>query len=351
MAFGAQRSLPASKGRRGSPMRPRMLARLRSVPSPSPPSHSGPDALDAPPLHGAMRVFWRRLRRRRLALAALCFIVVLVVVAIAAPLVVSLAGAPGPYAQSYSSLSSFGTPTGPSLAHHHLFGVDPLGRDVFSRVVYGARASLEVAFAATAISMVFGVLFGTLAGFFGGLVDTLISRAIDLFLAFPVLLLAVGLAASCQLGHGCVDGLIRPGLGVVIMAVAFVNWTYVARVIRGQVLSLREREFVEAARALGASRWRIMSREILPNLTAPIIVYATLIIPQSILFEAALSYLGVGVQPPQASWGAMLASATPIFNSAWWFMAFPGAALVATVLAFNLVGDALQDTFYPKGIR
>jgi peptide/nickel transport system permease protein len=130
-----------------------------------------------------------------------------------------------------------------------------------------------------------------------------------------------------------------------------VNWTYIARIIRGQVLSLREKEFIEASRSLGASNSRIIFREILPNLVAPIIVYSTLIIPQNILFEAALSYLGVGVQPPNASWGAMLADATPIFDSAWWYMVFPGAALLLTVLAFNLLGDGLQDALNPKSGR
>jgi peptide/nickel transport system permease protein len=134
----------------------------------------------------------------------------------------------------------------------------------------------------------------------------------------------------------------------VIFVITFVNWTYIARIVRGQVLSLREKEFVEAARSLGASNSRIIFREILPNLTAPIIVYATLIIPQNILFEAALSFLGVGVQPPNPSWGAMLAEATTIFNTAWWYMVFPGVALLLTVLAFNLVGDGLQDALHPK---
>ena len=133
--------------------------------------------------------------------------------------------------------------------------------------------------------------------------------------------------------------------------IAFVNWTYIARIIRGQVLSLREKEFIEAARSLGASHRRIIFREILPNLVAPIIVYSTLIIPQNILFEAALSFLGVGVQPPNASWGAMLSDATNIFDSAWWYMLFPGAALLLTVLAFNLLGDGLQDALNPRGGR
>jgi ABC-type dipeptide/oligopeptide/nickel transport system permease subunit len=201
---------------------------------------------------------------------------------------------------------------------------------------------------ATGLSMLVGVTLGMIAGFFRGWIDTVISRVIDVLLAFPILLLALGLAAACSLGHGCLGGLLQPGLVVVIFVIAFVNWTFIARIVRGQVLSLREKEFVDASRSLGASNRRIIFREILPNLVAPIIVYATLIIPQNILFEAALSFLGAGVQPPTASWGAMLADATSIFDIAWWYMVFPGAALLITVLAFNLVGDGLQDALHPK---
>ncbi len=144
---------------------------------------------------------------------------------------------------------------------------------------------------------------------------------------------------------------VQPGLGEIIFLIALVSWTYIARIVRGLVLSLREREFVEASRALGASDWRIMFREILPNLSAPMIVYASLLIPPNILLEAALSFLGVGVRPPTASWGQMIAAATPIFNTAWWYMAFPGIALLLTVLAFNLLGDGLQDALNPRIAR
>jgi peptide/nickel transport system permease protein len=277
---------------------------------------------------------------------AVAFIVVLVVMAIAAPLVVDLFGARPPNEQAPKYLDSFGTPSGPS--GHNIFGVDTLGRDVFSRVVYGARVSLEVALIATALSVSLGVVVGMIAGYYRGWVDAVLSRFIDVLLAFPILLLALGLASACSLGNGCLGGTIKPGLSVVIFVITFVNWTYIARIIRGQVLSLREKEFVEAARALGASNRRIIFREILPNLVAPIIVYSTLIIPTNILFEAALSFLGVGVQPPDPSWGAMIADATTIFDTAWWYMVFPGAALLLTVLAFNLLGDGLQDALNPR---
>jgi peptide/nickel transport system permease protein len=273
----------------------------------------------------------------------------LIIVAIAAPLIVKLVGARPPDQQATKYLDSFGTPTGPSK--DNVFGVDTLGRDLFSRVLYGARVSLQVALIATAISVFIGVVFGMIAGFYRGWVDTVISRFIDVLLAFPILLFGIGLASACSLGNGCLGGLIKPGLTVVVFVIAFVNWTYIARIVRGQVLSLREKEFIEASRSLGASNFRIVFREVLPNLVAPIIVYTTLIIPQNILFEAALSFLGVGVQPPQASWGQMLAEATDIFDSAWWYMVFPGTALLLTVLAFNLLGDGLQDALNPRAGR
>ncbi len=350
-----------------------------------------------------LQLFWRRLRDDRVAIVSAGFIVVLILIAIFAPLIVKAVGAPGPYAADPGAHDQFGDPTGPSRgalwpfiallaggglamvsrlipiptikryawaaiggvalvaavalaiafwpSAHHIFGVDKEFRDVFSRVLYGARVSLEVAIIATGASMIIGVTFGLLAGYFRGWIDMTISRLIDALLAFPILLLALGIAAACKLGKGCLGGLIQPGLTVVIVVIAFVNWTYIARIVRGQVLSLREKEFVEAARSLGASNRRIIFKEILPNVAAPIIVYATLIIPQNVLFEAALSYLGVGVQFPQASWGAMLADATTIFDTAWWYMLFPGVALLFTVLAFNLLGDGLQDALNPRASR
>jgi len=295
-----------------------------------------------------LELFWRRFRGDRVAMASLIFIVLLILAAIFAPVIVKLMGVQGPNVQNPNALDQFGTPTGPSLATNHIFGVDNLGRDVFARVLYGARVSLAVAFIATGIALFIGVVSGLFAGFYRGKVDMAISRFIDVLLAFPILLLALGLAAACSNAAGCLGGLIKPGLGNVIFVIAFVNWTYIGRIVRGQVLSLREKEFIEASRSLGASNRRIIFKEVLPNLVAPIIVYATLIIPQNILFEAALSFLGVGVEPPQASWGAMLSDASTSFSTAWWYMVFPGVALLLTVLAFNLVGDGLQDALHPK---
>ncbi|MEJ7783261.1 MAG: ABC transporter permease [Solirubrobacteraceae bacterium] len=293
-----------------------------------------------------LQLFWRRLRNDKVALTALAIVGLMVVMAIFAPLIVSALGLPDPSIQNDDLLGDFGEPTGPSA--EHLMGVDERGRDVTSRVIYGARVSLEVAFIATAFILIIGVTVGMIAGYFRGWADTIISRIMDLFLAFPVLVLAVGLGVACA--DGCDLGIfsIEPGLPVVIFVITLTGWPYIARIVRGQVLSLREREFVEASRSLGAPNRRIIFREILPNLVAPIIVYGTILVPQNILYEAALSFLGVGVDPSTPSWGAMIADATSIFQDAWWFMLFPGLFLLITVLAFNIVGDGLQDALNPK---
>jgi ABC-type dipeptide/oligopeptide/nickel transport system permease subunit len=294
-----------------------------------------------------LQLFWRRFKRDKVALAAGTFIILLILVAIFATPIRKLVGAPDPNLQSTAALDEFGLPTGPSS--EHIFGVDQLGRDVFARTLAGAQISLLVAFIGTGLSVIIGVTMGMIAGYYRRWVDTFISRGIDILLAFPVLLLGLGLASACSGKDGCLGGQLQPGLRVVITIIVIANSPYVARIIRGQVLSLREKEFVEASKSLGASNKRIIFREILPNLVAPIIVYTTLFFPANILLEAALSFLGVGVQPPQASWGKMLADATQIFDTAWWYMLAPGCALLFTVLAFNLVGDGMQDALNPKG--
>ena len=293
-----------------------------------------------------LQLFWRRFRKDRVAISALGFIVALIVVALAAPLIIKALNLQPLNTPNTNELDVFGQPSGPSSVHP--LGVDELGRDILARIIYGARVSLEVAFISTGLAVFFGVIVGTLAGFLGGWLDTTLSRIMDVVLAFPILLLAIGLSSACTLGNGCLGGLINPGRTTLIFVIALSSWPYIGRIIRGQVLSLRQKEFVEAARSLGATNGRIMRREILPNLVAPIIVYSTLIIPQNILFEAALSFLGVGIQPPNASWGQMLADATSIFDTAWWYMTFPGLALLLTVLAFNLLGDGLHDALNPR---
>jgi ABC-type dipeptide/oligopeptide/nickel transport system permease subunit len=297
-------------------------------------------------------LFWRRFRADRVAFASGIFILFLIFVAIFAPVIVSVLGLPGPYEQNPNALNVFGSPTGPSAAHP--MGVDQLGRDIMSRVIYGTRVSLTVGIVSTAIAALFGTALGLAAGYYRGAVDTLVSRFVDVMLAYPVLVLGLGIGAACGV-RGClqVGGhmLIQPGMGTVIFIIVLADFAYIARIVRGQVLSLREKEFVEAARSLGASSNRIVYREILPNLLAPIIVYSTLLIPLNILFEAALSFLGVGIRPPTASWGQMISDASNDIQYAWWYMVFPGAALLLTVLAFNLVGDGLLDALNPRGNR
>ena len=293
-----------------------------------------------------LQLFWRRLRRDRVAMAALAFIGFICFVAIFAPVIRAVVGAPRPNVQNPDLLDDFGLPSGPSS--EHWFGVDQRGRDVFSRTIYGARVSLQVAFISTFVIIVVGVTFGLIAGYYRGIVDSLLTRAMDVVLAFPYLILAVGIGVACAGADGCLGGLIQPGITTVIVVICLVSWPYMARIVRGQVLSIREKEFVDAARSLGASDRRIIFREILPNLIAPIIVYGTVLVPQVILFEAALSFLGVGVDPRTPSWGQMISDATEIFSEAWWFMTFPGLALLFTVLAFNLVGDGLQDALNPR---
>lgn len=293
-----------------------------------------------------LQLFWRRLRKDKVAIVALAFVVLSVLVALLAPVIVNLAGVPGPNVQNSDLLDDFGSPTGPTAANP--LGVDERGRDVLARVLYGARVSLLVAFVATGIATLVGVTVGLLAGFYRGWVDTALTRTMDVVLAFPVLLLAIGLGVACAGAEGCAGGLIEPGLTVVVFVISLTTWPYMARIVRGQVLSLREKEFVEASTSLGASNRRILFRDILPNLVAPIIVYATILIPQNILYEAALSFLGVGVDPSNPSWGQMIADAITVFDIAWWFMTFPGLALLFTVLAFNLVGDGLQDALNPR---
>jgi ABC-type dipeptide/oligopeptide/nickel transport system permease subunit len=293
-----------------------------------------------------LQLFWRRFRADKVAMASAIFIVLLIILAIAAPLVVKILGLPGPNVQDPNATDAFGAPLGPTSAHP--FGVDQVGRDVLSRVIYGARVSLEVGIFGTAVATIIGTFFGLLAGFYRGWVDTIVSRIVDVFLAFPVLVLGLGIGAACGV-RGCAGGLIQPGIITVLFIIAISSFTYIARIARGQVLSLREKEFVEASRSLGASNRRILFRELLPNLVAPLIVYSSLLIPTNILLEAALSYLGVGIRPPTASWGQMISDATPIFNTAWWYMVFPGVALLLTVLAFNLVGDGLLDALNPRG--
>jgi peptide/nickel transport system permease protein len=296
------------------------------------------------------QLFWARFKKDKAALMGLGMVILLIVLALLAPLFVRITGHGPNELFSREMTDEFGLPKGPNK--DFWFGADRPGRDVFVRVIYGARTSLLVAIVATGFAVFVGTVLGVMAGYFGGKLDTLISRTIDVILSMPILLFAIGIAAACGASaSGCLGGLIKPGLGVVIFIIALFSWPYIARIVRGNTLSIREKEFIEAARSLGAGNVRIMFREVLPNLVAPIIVYATLIIPSNILFEAALSFLGLGVPQTTPSWGRMLADAAPIFDVAWWLMVFPGMFLIATTLAFNLLGDGLRDAFDPRSDR
>jgi peptide/nickel transport system permease protein len=295
------------------------------------------------------QIFWSRFRKDKLALVALGFIVLLGLAALAAPLIADLVGH-GPNDLYRETLDEIGLPTvGPSA--EFWFGVDTSGRDVFVRTVYGARTSLTVALLATGIAVTVGVILGSLAGFHGRWVDTLISRAMDLMLSLPVLLFSIGIAATCSItAEGCLGGLVEPGISLVTGIIALFTWPYIGRIVRGQVLTIRNKEFIESARSIGAGSRRILFRDVLPNLAAPIIVYGTLIIPSNILFEAALSFLGVGIPASTPSWGRMISEAAEgqLYTVAWWMLLFPGIALVLTTLAFNLVGDGLRDALDPR---
>ena len=249
------------------------------------------------------------------------------------------------------ALNGFGLPDGPSSMFP--FGADLEGRDLMVRVFYGARTSLLIGVGGTALALTIGVTIGLIGGYFGGFVDTLVARLTDIVLALPLILIAIGLDASCgSTAQGCLAGTLKPGTSLVLIVITLFSWPYIARVIRGNVISLREEEFVEAARAAGAGDLRIIVTEILPNLAGPIIVLATLQIPSNIMFEAVLSFLGVGVPDTTASWGAMLRDASGVFTVAWWLMVIPGAVLAATTLGFYLLGDGLRDALDARsGLR
>ncbi|GIF78587.1 ABC transporter permease [Asanoa siamensis] len=297
------------------------------------------------------QIAWRRLKRDKAAMAGGIVIILLILIAIFAPLIVNAWGydpnsfhqeTMDPATQAPTSTFPFG-----SFDPKHLMGVEPpFGRDIFSRVLYGARISLIIAFLATLLSVIIGATLGVIAGFLGGWVDWLISRAMDLFLAFPILVFAIALAGVIpDKAFGLSGDTLR--IVLLIFIIGFFNWGYMARIVRGQTLSLREREFVDAARSLGARNGYILRKELLPNLVAPILIYATLLIPTNILFEAGLSFLGVGIRPPTATWGGMLSEAVRYYTMPH-FMFWPGLAIFITVLAFNLFGDGLRDALDPK---
>jgi peptide/nickel transport system permease protein len=281
---------------------------------------------------------WRRLRHDKVAVTSGIVILVLALLAILAPAIAAWVGHPPNTLYTNTGLNAVGDPVGPSGTF--LFGTDSLGRDLFVRVIYGAQISLLVGVASTAIGTTAGVIVGLTAGYFGGWIDTLLARFVDSVLAFPYVVLALALAVVA--GSSLLE---------LIGVIAFFSWAAIARVVRGQTLSIKEKEYIEAARSIGASPVRIMFIDILPNLIAPVLVLATLAIPTAIVFEATLSYLGVGVQPPTSSWGDLLSQAQNYYQSSWWYLVFPAAFLLLTTLAFNLLGDGVRDALDPRTER
>ena len=270
----------------------------------------------------------RQFRKNRLAMAGLAVMLVLYVVTLLTPLIAPF----DPTAQGNIVLTRYQEP---SL--QHLMGTDKFGRDVFSRVLYGARISLTIGFIAVAIGVLVGAAVGAIAGYFGKWTDTVLMRFTDMMLSFPRLILLIVVIA-----------LFEPSIWLVVVVLGLTGWMSVARIVRGEVLSLREREFVQAAKVLGMSDARIILRHVLPNVLAPVIVYSTLTIGNTILVEASLSFLGLGVQPPTPSWGNMISDGRDALLTAWWISTFPGLVIVFTVTAFNLLGDGLRDALDPR---
>src|SRR4030043_757578 len=269
---------------------------------------------------------WKRLRKNKLAMLGLSIVILLILIAIFAPFI-------SPYdpitrIKEDSSL-------GPSI--NHLFGTDLRGRDIFSRVIFGSRISIEVGIIAVGISVIIGLFFGALSGYFGNIPDTIIMRIADIFFAFPYILGAI--AIMTVLGPGVIN---------IFIAIGILGWASFARIFRSSILTIKNKEYIEAARALGASNYRIITKHIFPNAFAPIIVYGTMNAGTAIIVEAALSFLGLGVQPPTPSWGKMLAESLDYIDITPWMMVFPGLAIVITVLGFVLLGDGLRDAFDPK---
>jgi ABC-type dipeptide/oligopeptide/nickel transport system permease subunit len=330
-----------------------------AVPVDVPPGSGGPIPDPGVPAAGGKaiegrspgRIAWVRFRHDKVAMAGGIIVLLLVLVAIVGPYLVQN---PDTYHSNLIN-PTFSRPNGPlggiSLAHP--LGVEPVtGRDMLARVVNGARYSLLIGILATALAVVLGVFFGIIAGYFGGWVDAFIARSMDVFLAFPLLVFAIALVGVIP---NTAFGLSGDGLRVVLLifVIGFFAWPYMGRIVRGQILSLREREFVDAARSMGARSPYILFRELLPNLVAPILVYATLLIPTNILFEASLDYLGVGLIPPTPSWGGMLSDAVSngFYSIDPMFMIIPGLAIFITVMAFNLFGDGLRDALDPRSNR
>jgi peptide/nickel transport system permease protein len=271
-------------------------------------------------------VFWKRFRGNRFAVAGGCVVLLLFAVSLLAPLITPW----DPHA-----IDAYHVLLPPSA--DHWFGTDELGRDVFTRIIYGARISLKVGFVSVGIAVAIGVVLGLVSGFYGGIVDTVIMRFVDIMLCFPTFFLILAVIAFLE-----------PSIWYIMAIIGLTGWMGVARLVRAEVLSLRERDFILAARALGASDMRIIFRHILPNALSPVLVSATLGVAGAILTESALSFLGIGVQPPTPSWGNILTSGKDYLEFGWWLSLFPGLAILVTVLAYNLLGEGIRDALDPR---
>jgi len=280
---------------------------------------------------------WRRLRRDRAAMAGAVLIGLIVIAAILAPWL----SPHDPTKQYRDGLTKTGQPLPSTLLTdgtlHFPLGTDPNGRDLLSRILYGARVSLIVGVLANTLAIAIGTLIGSVAGFFGNPLETLLMRFTDIMMAFPTLLLAMTLVA-----------ILKPSMWIIIMVIGLVYWTWIARVIYGQVVALRQRDFVVASRAIGSPRWFTLIHHILPQLVPTIIVWGTLGIATNVMLEASLSFLGIGVQPPTPSWGGIIQQGQSFYRTAPWLVVFPGLAIMITIFAFNLLGDGLRDAMDPS---
>ena len=272
------------------------------------------------------REFWPRFRRNRLALSGLILVVCLFLISLLAPWL-------APYDPNFIDIKAILMPP----SNLHFMGTDSLGRDVLSRIIYGSQISLKVGFVAVGLATIIGVLLGAVAGYYGGWIDNVLMRLVDLMLCFPTFFLILAVIA-----------VLEPSIWNIMIIIGLTSWMGVARLVRAEFLTLKEREFVQAARALGARDGRIIFRHLLPNALAPVMVSATLGVAGAILTESALSFLGLGVQPPTPSWGNILTAGKDNIEIAWWLSVFPGLAILITVMGYNLLGEGIREAIDPR---
>jgi peptide/nickel transport system permease protein len=271
-------------------------------------------------------IIWERYKKNRIAVAGLCIILSIAALSLCAPLI-------APY--NPTSIDVYNVLSAPDSAH--LLGTDELGRDVLSRLIWGSRVSLKVGFVAVGISIAIGIIIGSVSGFYGGKTDAVLMRFVDMMLAFPTFFLILAVIA-----------VVEPSISTIMIVIGFTSWMDVSRLVRAEILGLKERDFVLAAKAIGADDFRVIFRHILPNALSPVFVSATFGVAGAILIESGLSFLGLGVQPPDPSWGNILTSGKDYITVAWWLSLFPGFAILTTVLSYNLVGEGLRDALDPR---